>query len=342
MPPRITSSSKRQYIQILEDKFNDIYDYSLAEYTGYAKKIKIIHKATQIVFEQRYDYHFNGKPSSSLEFNFILYIEKCIEKFNNRFKYSDYKGYNKHVTIYDTMTGISYSQIAQEHYEEESTPRYLKEYLSDFNVFKNRAENIHKGIFEYLNYNWTERRVTFKHLESGVVYTQNLYDHVKGSLPKELVGNAISKGERKLREFVESKFQYYEILYNKRFKFLDGKELDIYIPSFNLAFEYNGTVCHHSNFDIADYFARERAKPITYHLDKFNDCLNNGIKLIHIFDFEEYDLNSLIDQYLSSDLKVIENKAYYLSKRLKPLKNFSSKSTYVVYKPIVSFINTPS
>ena len=209
-------------------------------------------------------------------------------------------------------------------------------------MFKSRAELIHKGIFEYLDYNWTERKVTFKHLESCVVYTQNLYDHVKGSLPKELVSNAISKGERKLREFVENRFHKHEILYNKRFKFLDGKELDIYIPSLNLSFEYNGTVCHHSNFDIADTFAKDRAKPADYHLDKFQKCLDHGIKLIHIFDFEEYDLDSLIDQYLSSDLKVVENKCYYLSKRLKPLKNFSPKSTYVVYKPIVSFINTPS
>lgn len=342
MPPRINEASKKKYIQKLEDLYGDVYDYSLSNYTSYMGKIKIRHIKTQLIFEQNYNSHLEGKSSSSLEFNFIKFVEKCNLKFDSRFKYSDYVGYNKKVTIHDTLLDRTYSQIAQEHYEEESIPRCYKEYLSGFNVFKEKATEIHNGIFEYVNYDWENRKVSFIHKESGELYTQRIYEHVNGSLPLGFLKSNLSKGELRLRNEVCKLFDPNLIVFNKRPSFLNGKELDIFIPSLNLAFEYNGTVCHHSNFKIADQFARNKAKPKDYHLNKFQDCLNNGVKLIHIFDFETYDLKSLVELYLNSELKVVENKPYYLNKRLKFLTNFSEKSTFVVYKPILSFNQPPS
>lgn len=57
------------------------------------------------------------------------------------------------------------------------------------------------------------------------------------------------------------------------------KELDIYIPDLRLAIEYNGT-WHHSI---------EAGKPKEYHLNKSLCCREKGIRLIHIYEFEDFN-----------------------------------------------------
>jgi very-short-patch-repair endonuclease len=56
---------------------------------------------------------------------------------------------------------------------------------------------------------------------------------------------------------------------------LGNKELDIYIPSHNIAFEFDGL-----------YWHSELYKDKNYHLDKTKLCEEKGIKLIHIFEDE--------------------------------------------------------
>ena len=51
------------------------------------------------------------------------------------------------------------------------------------------------------------------------------------------------------------------------------KELDIYLPDFNLAIEINGCYWHSTN-----------EKPRNYHADKYNRCFNAGIKLITLWE----------------------------------------------------------
>lgn len=62
---------------------------------------------------------------------------------------------------------------------------------------------------------------------------------------------------------------------------LDTKEpceIDIYIPELNLGIEYNGTYWHSS-----------KQKEKNYHQRKYDICKQNGVSLIHIFEFEGLD-----------------------------------------------------
>lgn len=58
-------------------------------------------------------------------------------------------------------------------------------------------------------------------------------------------------------------------------KILNGKELDIYIPSKNLAIEFNGTYWHSHLF-----------KDRKYHQNKTIACARAGVRLIQIFEYE--------------------------------------------------------
>ena len=57
---------------------------------------------------------------------------------------------------------------------------------------------------------------------------------------------------------------------------LNGKEIDIYIPSLKLGIEYNGLRWH------SEEFGKDR----NYHINKLNECNEKGIKLIQIFEDE--------------------------------------------------------
>jgi hypothetical protein len=59
---------------------------------------------------------------------------------------------------------------------------------------------------------------------------------------------------------------------------LQGQELDIYIPSLNIAIECNGCYWHQTNFHF------KYSKPRQYHVDKYKRCLENGIRLITIWE----------------------------------------------------------
>lgn len=64
------------------------------------------------------------------------------------------------------------------------------------------------------------------------------------------------------------------IIENTRRVLKSGKELDIYLPDYSLAIEYNGVYWHHED---VDHITR------SYHKKKFDECRANGVHLITIF-----------------------------------------------------------
>ena len=80
-----------------------------------------------------------------------------------------------------------------------------------------------------------------------------------------------SHAQKEVYEFIKDNYSG-EIKQNVR-KVLHKRELDIYLPELKLAIEYNGV-----------YWHNELALHSDYHLNKTKDCLDKGIKLVHIFE----------------------------------------------------------
>lgn len=95
-------------------------------------------------------------------------------------------------------------------------------------------------------------------------------------------GNHLSINEDEIADYIASLIGNNNIIRRDK-KVLNGKELDIYIPSFNLAIEYNGIRWHSEQFNKDKY----------YHLNKTLECDKKGIKLIQIFE-DEYILRKNI------------------------------------------------
>jgi hypothetical protein len=96
-----------------------------------------------------------------------------------------------------------------------------------------------------------------------------------------------SKGESELYEYIKSLYSG-EIIKNDRI-ILEGKEIDIYIPDLDIAFEFNG-IYYHSELFI------DKKKV----LHKKNQLERKGISLINVWE-DEWDLkNEIIKSRISS------------------------------------------
>ena len=103
--------------------------------------------------------------------------------------------------------------------------------------------------------------------------------------------------EKEVLEFIKSIYSG-EIIENDR-KILNGKELDIYIPSKNLAIEFDGLFYHN-----------EVSKGKNYHLNKTEECEKQNIQLIHIFEDEWINKQEIVKDRLKSLLGVFDKKVY--------------------------------
>jgi len=80
---------------------------------------------------------------------------------------------------------------------------------------------------------------------------------------------------------------------------LGGKELDIYLPDYNLAIEMNG-VYWHSEIYLDKY----------YHRDKSNLCREKGIHLIHIWEDDWKLKRNIVKSIILNRLGLSENKIF--------------------------------
>ena len=117
--------------------------------------------------------------------------------------------------------------------------------------------------------------------------------------------------ELELLNFIKENYNG-EILSNK--KNIIDKELDIYLPDLNLAFEFNGL-----------YWHSEIYKDKLYHYNKTKECEKLGIQLIHIWEddwlYKNKIVKSMIINKLSRSISIFARKC-----SIKEVDNISVKS----------------
>jgi hypothetical protein len=106
-----------------------------------------------------------------------------------------------------------------------------------------------------------------------------------------------SKSEKKLADFIEG--LGFQIIRSDRETLLN-RELDIYIPSRNIAIEYNG-----SRFHSQEFKKDKRA-----HLKKTEACAELGIRLLHIWEPDYYHNPEIVQGILKHVLGKTERVLY--------------------------------
>lgn len=162
------------------------------------------------------------------------------------------------------------------------------------------------------NYKYLYDKVDYTNTNSKVViicpthgdFEQIADKHKSGSgCPKCARGISKSSREKQIELLLDEVGVYYES--NIRPSWLDGKELDVFIPSLNLAIEFNGSVYHHSSINTGSSFIDKTMKGNNYHHSKYLYCKNKNVDLIHIFEFEDFE------SWLDTIRNVVTNRENY-------------------------------
>lgn len=103
------------------------------------------------------------------------------------------------------------------------------------------------------------------------------------------------------RNFVES--LGVEVIQNCRGVLPENKEIDIYVPSKKLGIEIDGIFWHSFN-------SQETTEQKNYHLQKTKDAATMGIDLLHFWDSEWLDKQSIVKSMIRAKLGLIQNKIY--------------------------------
>ncbi len=205
---------------------------------------EFIQKAQQI-HNQKYDYQFVNYKNAHTKVNIICPEHGIFEQKPN--DHLQGKGCNQ--------CGIISSS---------SNRKYNIKY------FIKKAKQIHGDKYDYslVEYKGIYSMVKIICKKHGMFgKTPDKHLHQKSGCSK--CANHISKPEIEVQDFVKS--LGFKIQCNNR-KILNGKELDIFIPSLNKAIEFNGTYWHYH----PDNFIPER------HGNKSNLCRTLNISLLHL------------------------------------------------------------
>ena len=117
-----------------------------------------------------------------------------------------------------------------------------------------------------------------------------------GFLDKVITNPQSSSKEKEIRELLDGWGVDY--VTNDR-SVLDGKEIDLYVPSKKIGIEFNGDYWHSSLFQNKDY-----------HFEKSKLAESNGVRLIHIYEYEWNSMRGKIEQLLRIALGVAGKRIY--------------------------------
>ena len=186
------------------------------------------------------------------------------------------------------------------HFIEESQKRFGDVY--DFINIEEEYENSHSTIhLKCKKCGNTFPKIACDHLTSPFGGCHHCYSN-------------ISSSELEIGDYIQSLISNDEILLGDRVV-LKGKELDIFIPSKNIAIEFDGLRYHNDS-----------TKPRNYHLSKTEECEKHGIKLIHIFEDEWLYKQNIVKSMISDTLNSYQMTLDGESCHIKRIDNNESKN----------------
>jgi len=169
-----------------------------------------------------------------------------------------------------------------------------------------------EGKTEYLKENYLDEknqvntRKLCKDTGCNKLYPTQLFKKLNIDF-KPRRGNSMA--EDKLMEYISFLEYGIQIDRNRR-DIIKPFELDIYLPDYNLAIEYNGLLWHSSGSGSSSISNRKIAS--TQHLAKTKLCLTEGIELIHVFEDEYLRDPNLIETLIARKLNKLPWPLFYL------------------------------
>lgn len=307
------SSNTEDFINKARNVHGDIYDYSLVNYKNNHTQVEIICIEHGKFLQSPKD-HLSGKGCSScgkektksrLMLSKDEFIKRANEVHGNKYDYSlvNYKDTRTKVEIICKEHG-SFFQSPNKHMQDNGCPACGRERTAEHNFltlddFIRKAKNVHGDKYDYSKslYTGADNKLEITCVKHGKFF-QTPHNHLKGTNCPSC-GASISKPEIKLKDFIRS-FYKGEIITNSK-NIIPPMELDIFVPTLNLAIEFNG-----------GYWHSERFKDKNYHIRKYDLCKSKGIRLISIWEWEYLKDRDKIENFIKN--LILEKKKFFARK----------------------------
>ena len=298
-------------INKLNKVHNNKYDYSKSVYINARSKITII-CPEHGEFSQVYHAHLSGsgcpkcaliKKGKSKNSTTEEFVTKANKVFNGFYDYSlvKYQKAKIPVIIICPEHG-EFNLNPDKHLSGRGCPSCSKIIMKnkmrkDGDVVMSQLLNLNGNKYDYSLVEYVGSNIPIKIIcpEHGI-FEQTPSNHIdkKQNCPKCVFKDVLPESE--IREFLISLGLSVE---SGNKNILNGKELDILIPSHNVAIEYNGLYWHSEQYRSNDY-----------HLNKTELCEKKGIQLIHIFEDEWINKKEIVKSRLKNILGVTDKTIY--------------------------------
>ena len=154
-------------------------------------------------------------------------------------------------------------------------------------------------LIEYIQENFKNKKPTLRELADSL---NICYSHLTNKINEFELQNYLkldinSCNENILRDYIISLNK--NTLKKSTWNILKNKEIDIYIPSLKLGFEFNGNYWHSNLY-----------KNQNYHQEKSLICQEKGINLIHIWEWEWLERQNIIKSLIKSKLGIFDKKIF--------------------------------
>lgn len=310
------SDTKESYIEKARKVHGDKYDYSKMVYKTSKDKICVICPEHGEFYVKAND-HINSKRGCpkcydikrgmTQRYTSGEFIKKAQELYGNKYDYSkvEYINSKTKVCIICPSHG-EFWQTPSSHLFGKKCPlcgknESAKKRMMTIDQFINKAREIHGDQYDYSKseYNGIFEPISIICKKHGL-FKQIASYHLSGNgcqqCAKEMTESSY---ERELFDFIKGNYNGIT-MHNYRSVLADNKELDIYLPSLNLAFEFDGL-----------YWHNEKNQPSKkYHLNKTEECLEKNIQLIHVFEDEWIYKKDIVKSRILNALGRIKNKIY--------------------------------
>ena len=278
-------------LQEFREVWGDRWDYSKTQYKSGRLKVTIV-CPVHGEFDQLPSSHKSGKVGcpgcNGRGITTAEFIAASKEVWGNRWDYSntEYTDSGTPVTITCLIHG-DFSQLPWSHRNGQvSCPGCLKMRKTTEQFISEAKDVWGDALWDYSSaeYAGFYEPVRLSCSEHGD-FTQVAEYHLRGVVGCIKCRNLnVSTAEKELQEWLQSLIH---IETNVRTLLPSGSEVDIYVPSSNVAIEFNGIYYHSSKF-----------KDSKYHYRKFQEASRVGVRLIQVWEDDWILRKSIVKEHI--------------------------------------------
>lgn len=295
----------------------DKYDYASSEYQKASIPVKIFCKQGNHFFWQIPKIHLKGGGCQICSGNLRLTLEEFVKRarkiHGDKYQYDlnlDLKPNQINnrlaIKIFCVKHNSYFFQSIAKHLEGHGCPLCGKGKCADSNRFTlgeflSAAKKCHGEKYDYSLVQYRGMHEAIKVIcKTHGEFLVDPASHIGGTNCASCFFSNI-KQEQFIKEILK-KYQIEFIEHDR--KILNGKEIDFYIPSYNLGIETHGIFWH------SERSLQERNAGKTYHFDKYSLAKTKGVKLIQVFESEIINKKRIVENRLKSNLNLIKRKIH--------------------------------